>query len=446
MAETPAVPTDRRALLAGIGGLAAGTFLLNSRAEAGSLTPPGAPAPTGKPLGEVEPRVAVNAINTPANGSAVHVISQPGSYYLTSNIAVDFGQTGIEIDASNVTLDLNGFSIIGPGSASTFSTGLVVAENGTDIVIHNGNIAEINNAVYGFGSPGRVCVRNVHVRNAESPAIGLTSQCILEDCTFINCWGISVGNDCRVSRCLVHAGHGIAAGPRSVVESCQVSGTMSHGILVIGGVVEGNVVVDCAMGIYVGAGSNSVFRNNTVLNNVFAGLRVDTAGNTVSGNTVRGNGANYEFVAGNHLDLLISQIPQTLSWPCSAKLQGTLTGVAGQSGITIVSDDVSIDLGGHALVGASNADVDCAAILAILNPLDTEIRYYTGITVRNGSVRNWFRGVYVPRSRGALIQGVSAVDCLDEGFRGHEAAVFQDCTAVSCEVGFQLFPGLTTGC
>jgi len=48
--------TDRRALLAGIGGLAAGTFLTAGRAEAGPLNPPAAPASTPGP----EPRIAVN--------------------------------------------------------------------------------------------------------------------------------------------------------------------------------------------------------------------------------------------------------------------------------------------------------------------------------------------------------------------------------------------------
>lgn len=43
-----------------------------------------------------------------------YVISQPGSYKLASNLVVPVGMSGIRIDASDVTLDLNGFSINGP--------------------------------------------------------------------------------------------------------------------------------------------------------------------------------------------------------------------------------------------------------------------------------------------------------------------------------------------
>jgi hypothetical protein len=45
-------------------------------------------------------------------------LSQPGSYKLMSNLVVPAGQGGVEITANNVTLDLNGFSIVGPRSCS----------------------------------------------------------------------------------------------------------------------------------------------------------------------------------------------------------------------------------------------------------------------------------------------------------------------------------------
>src|SRR5262249_22472005 len=42
-------------------------------------------------------------------------ISQPGSYRLSGNLVVpDPGTTAVEITADNVTLDLNGFAIMGP--------------------------------------------------------------------------------------------------------------------------------------------------------------------------------------------------------------------------------------------------------------------------------------------------------------------------------------------
>ena len=49
----------------------------------GSLTPPGPPALTMKTLQQVEPRVPIS--------SAPFTISQPGSYYLTTNLTVSGG-------------------------------------------------------------------------------------------------------------------------------------------------------------------------------------------------------------------------------------------------------------------------------------------------------------------------------------------------------------------
>jgi hypothetical protein len=75
----------------------------------GPLTPPGAPAPTMKTLQQVEPRIEINATNTPGDADSIFKITEPGSYYLTGNVAGVSGKHGIEIAASDVTLDLMGF-------------------------------------------------------------------------------------------------------------------------------------------------------------------------------------------------------------------------------------------------------------------------------------------------------------------------------------------------
>lgn len=85
-------------------------------------------------------------------------ISQPGHYKLMGNLTVPAG-TGILIQASDVTIDLNGFAVVGPGKCKEPSSlgGAVTCTNLSDIGI---NAAETlvsagatirNGTVKGFG-------------------------------------------------------------------------------------------------------------------------------------------------------------------------------------------------------------------------------------------------------------------------------------------------------
>ncbi|HZJ13677.1 MAG TPA: hypothetical protein VFD27_01440, partial [Chthoniobacteraceae bacterium] len=79
---------------------------LSTALAQGPLTPPGAPAPTMKTLDQIEPRTAINSTNTPGDDDSLFKITQPGSYYLPGNITGVATKHGIEITASDVTLDL----------------------------------------------------------------------------------------------------------------------------------------------------------------------------------------------------------------------------------------------------------------------------------------------------------------------------------------------------
>ena len=106
---------SRRATVAAAAVIGLGFFAI-----AGDLTPPAGPvAPTMKTLDEVEPRTAINLTNTPGDADSVYRITASGSYYLTGNITDQADKSGIEIATSGVSIDLNGFALIGvPGSGA----------------------------------------------------------------------------------------------------------------------------------------------------------------------------------------------------------------------------------------------------------------------------------------------------------------------------------------
>jgi hypothetical protein len=109
---------------------------------------------------------------SPGDGAGYPItINQPGHYVLKSNLLVPAGLNGVEITASNVTLDLNGYSVIGPGSCSYQSfvvtctggaanAGIVAGGSTSNTTLRNG-------AVMGF-------FLGVHVKNGR--VSGLTSS------------------------------------------------------------------------------------------------------------------------------------------------------------------------------------------------------------------------------------------------------------------------------
>ena len=111
-------------------------------------------------------------------------ITQPGSYQLTSNIVSSSTTINvIEISADNVTLDLNGFSIIGPRTCTGDNATLVCTNSGMtahgitasarkNIVVKNGTVQGFDTGVSLTSASQRG--NTVHHINSSQNEFGIT--------------------------------------------------------------------------------------------------------------------------------------------------------------------------------------------------------------------------------------------------------------------------------
>ncbi|MCC5822090.1 MAG: right-handed parallel beta-helix repeat-containing protein [Planctomycetes bacterium] len=285
----------RRAMLAGIGGLAAGA-LLAGKANAGPLNPP--PGPISSTPGP-EPRIAINSTNTPGSSQSSFVISQPGSYYLESNITGLSGRSGITIASSNVTIDLNGYSLIGvPGSVHGIRNSVLISNT----TIRNGAIRSWGSAgvalnLLGVFNTFNCMIEHLILADNQSTGIWSNSQAIIRHCTAHNNggFGFSLSNRSALLSSVSHGNalSGVRAADDCLIQSNVISNNKGQGVLIENGlrctIQENKINNNNGGGIF--AVSDGVISNNNIVNNrnasnQGAGIRVTGAGNRIEGNNI----------------------------------------------------------------------------------------------------------------------------------------------------------------
>jgi hypothetical protein len=138
------------------------------------------------PAFAVDGVVLINQATVMAAGGFPYKVTQPGSYKLSGNLVVSASSTdGIDINVSNVSIDLNGFTISGPVTCSGGGSSIrCVGNGGTGISAFAGlsagfNVTVRNGSVVGFGTGINLqgsgsLVEEVHASGNSSLGLSVT--------------------------------------------------------------------------------------------------------------------------------------------------------------------------------------------------------------------------------------------------------------------------------
>jgi hypothetical protein len=192
---------------------------------AGNLEPPGAPASTPGP----ESRFPISTLP--------FTINQPGSHYLTRDLV---GTAGINVAASNVTIDLNGFSLTADTGAGASGAG-IRSDIRQSLRIRNGSIRDWPGNGIHIPDASDVTVEDLQVTGCGAMGIEAGNAAVVRDCVADGngLWGIAVGAGAVISGCTVRGngpqsgvGGGILAGASAQITGCTAQFNRGTGLQV----------------------------------------------------------------------------------------------------------------------------------------------------------------------------------------------------------------------
>lgn len=314
---------------------------------AGPLSPPGGPvASTYKTLAEVEPRIAINSVNTPGDAAVMYRITKAGSYYLTGDVTAAALKHGIEVTANNVSIDLRGFSVIGTGSG--IYNGINVGAQ-TNVTVTNGTLR-----TWGGAGVNAQLSAGGHLKDlqllSDGDGIRAGKGALIEHCAaaYSNNIGIAAENGSLVVECVAYGcDTGIYLSSGSIARNCHASSNDYRGYGTEDGAafescsatentgdgfhVSWNISMDncissdnggvgfsfgsnCRLtnnhaesnagtaGFYGGTSSSrNVLKGNTAVSNAGSGFKLAANANLIIANQATLNGSNYDIVAGNRI-------------------------------------------------------------------------------------------------------------------------------------------------
>lgn len=234
------------------------------------------------------------------------IITEPGRFVFTEDIVIRRHHVNaIEVRADNVTIDLNGFRLRGPGQAA--GHGIYQPPNRKHLTLAGGTI----NGWYG--------IRSFAVR-AEGAGNSLKRLHVTDSEGGIWCGDEAVITECHVEDIdSVHDGYGIRTGNQSIISNSRVNGVHSRGAIGYG-IFAGNestiryavttgVHSEGHMGYGIRVGRQSMIVDSSAVSNIAKNIGygiASGAGSRISSSRAEDNRADGDGygIAGGHDSVL----------------------------------------------------------------------------------------------------------------------------------------------
>jgi hypothetical protein len=242
--------------------------------------------------------------------TAPYTISQSGSYVLTSNLSVPANTTAITVSADYVTIDLNGFRILGGASCSwtdptvtcTGSTsGSAISSSNEGIIVRNGKVENFAGIGIQLGEGSRVEDVFMHGVGSHGIDLGNGGVVLRNRLVVIGGDGARCGRACRFADNTVtwteDSGLWSNYG-RALFRDNTISQAQNRGIEIDsagsprGALVHGNSITDTGSDGMMLYGPSGIYENSVVRSGRYGVLSFE------HGSLINRNSVNFSALAG----------------------------------------------------------------------------------------------------------------------------------------------------
>jgi hypothetical protein len=245
-----------------------------------------------------------DAQRTPINPADLPLtISKPGSYYLTGDANIKADASAITVTANNVTIDLNGFTLEGPGKDFATANGAAaITYNANDLAVVNGTMTEWpSGGLRRLGSGVRGVALDLRIANTGGYAIFLLNGSLVANCQIYSNSGstaVRLFDGSQVYNTLVaysgvdNTSNAFHIEDSSVVENCVAFQNEGDGFQIQDGATIRNSVARQNGGYGIeAAGSAVLIEGCSATDNTASGIFA-TSGARISGTISYSNGGN----------------------------------------------------------------------------------------------------------------------------------------------------------